>query len=145
MGRVALALVVATVVLVGTTASAQEPARPPAVEPSAIEIGRRIDALAARRGVQQVAGDTLGQARRALARAAELEAAGRTVEAQRASQIAWAALLLASRQWAWSEERGALRAARRRVSAAQRAAEAEREALLHAAAERAQLRREASP
>lgn len=89
----------------------------------------QLEALQSRPEARQVAGDALDQSARALRRAAALKTAGHEAAAQRARQIAAAALLLAQRQVALAQERAAHRQALARLETARRRARAARHAL----------------
>src|SRR5688500_10287315 len=109
------AAVAATLLVVGP-AHAQPP------EPTVEDIAARVDRLAAMPDAEAAAGDAIRHARLALEQAEELVAAGRTREASRARQIAWAALSLGTRQIALARARASLREAEMRANeAAERA------------------------
>jgi hypothetical protein len=86
---------------------------------------------------EELAGRALEHARNALSRAERLHEAGQLPAAERARQIAWAALSLASRQIARAREREALARARRRLAAAEARAARSRAALEQAMRQRA--------
>ncbi|MFW6067882.1 MAG: hypothetical protein ACOC97_06065, partial [Myxococcota bacterium] len=73
-------------------------------EPTARSLSRALDALEDQ-PARDTAADAIAHARRALARAAALDAEGRTAAARRAERIAAAAVLLAQRRMALAEER----------------------------------------
>ena len=100
-------------------------------------VAERLRSLSGEPRAEELAGDALAHARRALARSRELGRGGRLDAAERARQIAWAALTLASRQIARSRAREALARARRRLTAAEARAERSREALEQAMRQRA--------
>ncbi len=81
-------------------------------------IAEQLEALAARRDAA-VAQDSLERGRAAVDRARQARAAGDEAGAERATQIAWAAVSLASRQLARDHARRELAAAKRRVATAQ--------------------------
>lgn len=115
----------------------------PSAAPTHRDIRERVDALEARAGARDQAGEAIDHARIALRRARELEARGNTRGANRARQIAWAAVSLASRQMALARERQLLRAIARRLERAEERARQARTALSHAIAQRDRMRQPA--
>ena len=118
-----------------------DPAEGPAgAEPTAEEIARRLDELEARHEARRYAGAAIDHGRLALRRAEELSERGDRAGAERATQIAWAAFSLASRQLALAQERQALRAAAARLRRAEQRSARAREALELAIERREELR-----
>ena len=105
------------------------------------DIDDRIDELAGRPGADRYVRPVLLQARRALTRARELFEQGQLRPAERAKQIANAALTLAARRLAHAREREATRDIQQRVDVAERRARAARQALVNAMEQRAALLR----
>lgn len=125
-------------------APAAAPTEDPLVEdpprqPTDAQIRERIQSLSAAPNSAELAGDALDHARLALRRAGELEARRSAGRAERARQIAWAALALASKQIALGGEQAALRRSLMRREAAERRAAQARTALEQAIAQRNRL------
>lgn len=108
--------------------------------PSNEALDERIESLAAQKGAEAAA-QAIGQAKRARDRARVDAAAGRLAEADRARQIAWAAVLLAERRIAYHHERKARDEAAERASQAVARAKLAREALNAALSRRARAER----
>lgn len=123
--------------VVSTNARAEGPATEEDVPPTA-EIEKRIEVLWSGEEARTAA-KALTQARKALSRAREMTAAGRPAAADRARQIAWAALLLSERQIAFHQERTSRDDAERRARSAETEAKLAREALESALARRANV------
>lgn len=100
--------------------------------PTEALVVERLRSLSGLPRAEELAGDSLAHARRALRRSRDLVHGGRQDAAERARQIAWAALSLASRQIARAQESEALARARRELAQAQARAARAREALEHA-------------
>lgn len=110
--------------------------------PTFEDIERRIVELAATADANEHAGDVVEQARLALDRARTLSQQHKAADSERAKQIAWAAVALASRRVALGRERAALRAAERRAAELEREAVNLRQRLEQAMAERAAAERD---
>jgi len=100
--------------------------------PTEVLVVQRLRSLSGLPRAEELAGDSLSHARRALRRARDLVRGGRQDAAERARQIAWAALSLASRQIARAQETEVLARARRELAQAEARAARAREALEHA-------------
>lgn len=152
-GLAALTVLVLGVLAVGLTATpaaAQGGARPErapdsggagrdrAGRPTVQMVSRRLEQLLEVPRAEQIASDAIRHARRALGRQRQLSGAGRLDAAERALNIAWAALTLASRKIARTLEEEALAEARRRRATAQQRAERARAALEDAMRQRAE-------
>jgi hypothetical protein len=140
-----LLIVSASASLGAQTAKAQEDqaadtglARDQSGRPTPALISERLRMLLGEARAEALAGRALRHARQALVRSEELRNGGRLDAAERAQQIAWAALTLASRQIARAREREALARGRRRLVAAEASAARSRQALEHAMRQRAQ-------
>ncbi len=108
----------------GKTASAESDS-----SPSLDEIEERLRRLRARADSKAAQG-ALAQANRAIMRGRALEAEGKHSAAERAKQIAWAALVLSTQRISWAQEAAAFRRAQRRAQVAKKRARAARSALL---------------
>lgn len=126
--------------------SAQDGPPVAAEEAAYVDPGLEADALRAR--LASLAGERvddasiiggLDQARRALARASELEAEGRRAAAERARRIARAALILVDRRLALARERLASSLAQRRLERAEERSRGAHEARRRAEAQLAEM------
>jgi hypothetical protein len=118
--------------LAGEPSSQRAPGPRALAGPTLEELTEQIARLEARHGAEEVAGRALAHARTAVERARALQARGQTRPADRARQIAAAAVLLAQRRVALAAERAAHRGALARLERARRRAAAAEEALRHA-------------
>ena len=126
------------VLLVSGVATAQVGGEPDAAPDG--ELDRELEALAAQPGAVEAAGPVLEQAREALRQAVSLRAAGNVERAERAEQLAGAALTLASRKLALVRERRALRDSRGRAGEMRARAQQAAAARAHAERQLAELR-----
>lgn len=114
--------------------------RAPPSRPRAFQaLEARLEGVAHEPGAARAAGDPLAHARRALARARELLAAGDRAGAARAEQIGWAAVELATRRLGRARALEDAREAAARAARAEQRARAARESLETVMAERARL------
>lgn len=120
---------------VATVLGGARQAQPQAYE----DLEVRIDAVSHEPGAERGAGDPLAHARRALDRARALLRGGNRAGADRAAQIGWAAVELATRRLGRARALDAAREAAVRAARARERARAARESLEAAMAERARL------